>query len=110
MSHDTRIANDSGLRTQSLQCDDPSLIELSHHQTRLDDGMAPERKERPVSTKPISIEVRAAKIDDEVSEGDNWERIQGLIFHDIAPQVTVTIAGVPRPLLEWQELAEKDES
>lgn len=58
-----------------------------------------------MSTKPMYIEVRAAKIDDEVREGDTWEHIQGMIFHDIAPQVTVTIDGVPRPLLEWQELA-----
>jgi hypothetical protein len=63
-----------------------------------------------MSTKPIYIEVRAAKIDDEVSEGDTWEQIEGLIFRDIAPEVTVTIDGVPRPLLEWQELADKDES
>jgi hypothetical protein len=72
--------------------------------------MAPERKEQALSTKPLYIEVRAAKIDDEVSEGDTWEQIQGLIFHDVSPQITVTIAGVPRPLLEWQELAGKDES
>jgi hypothetical protein len=72
--------------------------------------MAPERKEQALSTKPIYIEVRAAKIDDQVSEGDTWEQIQGLIFHDVSPQITVTIAGVPRPLLEWQELAGKDES
>ena len=62
-----------------------------------------------MSTKRIYIEVRAAKIDDEVSEGDTWEQIERLIFHDIAPEVTVTIDGVPRPLLEWQELAGKDE-
>jgi hypothetical protein len=72
--------------------------------------MAPERKEQALSTKPIHIEVRAAKIDDKVSEGDTWEQIQGLIFHDVSPQITVTIAGVPRPLLEWQELDGKDES
>jgi len=63
-----------------------------------------------VSSKPIYIEVRAAEIQDEVSEGDTWEQIEGLIFHDITPQVTVTIDGVPRPLLEWQELAKEDES
>jgi hypothetical protein len=72
--------------------------------------MTPERKEQAMSPKPIHIEVRAAKMDDEVGEGDTWEKIQGLIFRDIAPQVTVTIDGVPRPLLEWQELAGKDES
>jgi hypothetical protein len=70
--------------------------------------MAPERKEETVSTKPLYIEVRAAQIQDEVSEGDTWDQIQGLIFHDVSPQITVTIAGVPRPLLEWQELAGKD--
>lgn len=63
-----------------------------------------------MSTKPIHIELRAAKIDDEVSEGDTWDQIQSLIFHDISPQVTVTIDGVPRPLLDWQELAGNDES
>ena len=63
-----------------------------------------------MSTKPMYIEIRAAKIDDEVFEGDTWEQIQGRIFHDIAPQVTVTIDGVPRPLLEWQELAGQSES
>ena len=63
-----------------------------------------------MASKPIHIEVRAAKIDDEVSDGDTWEQIEGLIFHDIAPEVTVTIDGVPRPLLEWQELAKEDAS
>lgn len=70
----------------------------------------PNEKGQAVSTKPIYIEVRAAKIDDEVFEGDTWEQIQGVIFHDVAPQVTVTIDGVPRPLLEWQELAGSGES
>jgi hypothetical protein len=63
-----------------------------------------------MSAKPIYIQVRAAQIDDEVSDGDTWEQIQGLIFHDVAPEITVTIDGVPRPLLEWQELAAKGES
>ena len=72
--------------------------------------MAPERQDQATSTKPIYIEVRAAEIQDEVSAGDTWEQIQGLIFRDIAPEITVTIDGVPRPLLEWQELAGKDES
>ena len=62
-----------------------------------------------MSTKPIYIEVFAAKIDDEVSEGDTWEQIEALIFHDIAPEVTVTVDGVTRPLLEWQELAKEDD-
>jgi hypothetical protein len=48
-------------------------------------------------------------MDDEVSEGDTWAQIEGVIFNDVAPEITVTIDGVPRPLLEWQELAKEDE-
>jgi hypothetical protein len=31
-----------------------------------------------MSTKPIYIDVRAAKIQDRVSEGDTWEQIPGV--------------------------------